>query len=62
MAGVDLKTVQELLGHKSFEMTLRYAHLSPDHKKAALDVLCKRLVTNWSQKGETERLTKADES
>ncbi len=51
MAGVDLKTVQELLGHKSFEMTLRYAHLSPEHKKAALDILCKRLVTNWSQKG-----------
>ncbi len=46
MAGVDLKTVQELLGHKSFEMTLRYAHLSPDHKKAALDTLCKRLVRN----------------
>lgn len=46
MAGVDLKTVQELLGHKSFEMTLRYAHLSPEHKKAALDTLCKRLMRN----------------
>lgn len=44
MAGVDLRTVQELLGHKSFEMTLRYAHLSPEHKKAALDVLGKRLA------------------
>jgi len=43
MAGVDLRTVQELLGHKSFEMTLRYAHLSPEHKKAALDILGKRL-------------------
>jgi len=43
MAGVDLRTVQELLGHKSFEMTLRYAHLSPDHKKAVLHVLGKRL-------------------
>jgi len=43
MAGVDLKTVQELLGHKSFEMTLRYAHLSPDHKKAALDILGKKM-------------------
>jgi integrase len=44
MAGVDLKTVQELLGHRSFEMTLRYAHLSPEHKKVALDVLEKRLM------------------
>jgi len=50
MAGVDLKTVQELLGHKSFEMTLRYTHLSPDHKKAALDILYKRMVTIRSQK------------
>jgi len=49
MAGVDLEAVQELLGHKSFEMTLRYAHLSPDQKKVALDILCKRLVTIWSQ-------------
>ena len=46
---------QELLGHKSFEMTLRYAHLSPEHKKAALDVLCKRLVSNLNdQHGETQ--------
>ena len=44
MAGVDLRTVQELLGHKSFEMTLRYAHLSPEHKKVALDVLGKRMM------------------
>jgi integrase len=49
MAGVDLKTVQELLGHKSFEMTLRYAHLSPDHKKTALDVLGKRLMKTWKE-------------
>ena len=49
MAGVDLKTVQELLGHESFEMTLRYAHLSPDHKKAALDVLGKRLMKTWKE-------------
>ncbi len=48
MAGVDLRTVQELLGHKSFEMTLRYAHLSPEHKKAALDTLGKRMVTIWA--------------
>ena len=41
MAGVDLNTVRELAGHMNFEMTLRYAHLSPDHKKAAVE----RLVT-----------------
>lgn len=39
MAGVDLRTVQELMGHKSIVMTLRYAHLSPSHKRAAVEAL-----------------------
>ena len=33
MAGVPLREVQELMGHKSFETTLQYAHLSEDHVK-----------------------------
>lgn len=39
MAGVDLNTVREILGHNSIEMTIRYAHLSPNHKKRAVDIL-----------------------
>ncbi|MDI1472115.1 site-specific integrase [Thermodesulfovibrio sp. 1176] len=39
MSGADLKTVQELLGHKSLTMTLRYSHLSQAHKKEALKAL-----------------------
>lgn len=36
MRGVDLNTVRELMGHGDIKMTLRYAHLAPEHKKAAI--------------------------
>jgi integrase len=39
MAGVDLVTVKELMGHKDLTMTLRYAHLGPDHKARAINIL-----------------------
>jgi hypothetical protein len=36
MLGVSLLAVKELLGHESIEMTLRYAHLSPEVKREAV--------------------------
>ncbi len=36
MKGHNLKTVQELLGHKTVAMTVRYAHLSPEHLRRAV--------------------------
>jgi integrase len=40
MQGVDIRTVQELMGHKTIQMTLRYAHLAPQHQLAAVQRLC----------------------
>lgn len=40
MAGVDLNTVRELMGHGDIKMTLRYAHLAPEHKAAAVERIC----------------------
>ncbi len=39
MRAVSIKAVQELLGHANIEMTMRYAHLSPEVKRDAVRVL-----------------------
>lgn len=39
MAGVPLNTVRDLLGHADIKMTLRYAHLAPDSKAAAVELI-----------------------
>ena len=49
MAGVDLVTVKELLGHKTIAMTNRYTHLAQEHKAQAVAKLEDRY-----KDGETE--------
>jgi len=39
MADVNIRTVAELMGHKSIQMTMRYAHLAPEHKLVAVERL-----------------------
>ena len=37
--GVDLVTVSKILGHSSIQMTMRYAHPSPENLKRAVEIL-----------------------
>jgi integrase len=42
MKQTGLRTVQELMGHRTIHMTVRYAHLDPEHQLAAVQKLCNR--------------------
>jgi integrase len=39
MAGVDIRTVAELLGHRTLQMVMRYSHLAPEHQADAVNRL-----------------------
>ena len=30
------------MGHQTYQMTLKYAHLSPEHRQSAVDILARR--------------------
>lgn len=53
MSGVPLATVKEILRHKDFEMTLRYAHLSSEHTRAAMNAMGASLATTSKDKTKT---------
>ena len=57
MRGVDIRTVQELMGHKTIQMTLRYAHLAPQHQLAAVQRLCDTNEPGAVQNGATDTRT-----
>jgi len=58
MSGADMKTVSELLGHKTMTMTERYSHLSDSHKQKAVE----RLSTNFSFGTATKTATRKKEA
>lgn len=47
MQGIDLKTVQQVMGHKDIKMTMRYSHLSPEYVQEAME----RLDNVWTPYG-----------
>jgi len=53
MSGADLRTVAELLRDKTLAMVMRYAHLAPDYKLAALE----RMATSFPDSKTDTKLT-----
>ena len=53
MSGVPMKTVGEILGHKMATMTERYSHLTPEHKRQAVE-----LLPDWEENGGHKSVTK----
>jgi integrase len=49
--GVPLNTVRDLMGHADIKMTLRYAHLAPDQRRQAVELLVR---PSTPVKGETK--------
>ena len=41
--GTPITVVSQILGHSSLKLTMRYAHLSQDYSKNAVDVIDKQL-------------------
>ena len=39
MAGVDIRTIAALVGHKTLQMAMRYSHLAPSHNLSAVEKL-----------------------
>lgn len=50
MAGVDLRTIQELMGHKTIQMTCRYAHLTQSTSSQPWRLWFRRLVIRTCQR------------
>ncbi len=49
MQGIDIRTVQKLLGYHSIKMTEKYSHLAPDHLQSVASFL------NFQDKPENKR-------
>ena len=39
MKGVDLKTIMDIMGHKTYKVAMRYQHPTPEHKLDAVRIL-----------------------
>lgn len=58
MNGFDLKTIMEIMGHKTVKVAMRYQHPAPDHKLKAVMSLDSNVIKSQPQKARVLRLVK----
>lgn len=56
-AGASLTEVRDILGHSSFAVTNRYAHLAPEHLKAAIQRLSASHARHMNKRKRVPRVT-----
>lgn len=62
MRGGSLKTLQEILGHSDIKTTMRYAHLSYQHKAEAINLVCGLTNNNKSRNVEKQDIFSISEA
>ena len=58
--GCDIMSLQNLLGHKTIEMTQRYAHLMPDSHEKTRRIMCSFLNSSGAKKENTGDFNKGE--
>jgi len=56
MAGVDLATLKELMGHSNISITMRYVHPTPEHKQEAIRKLVFFNIKQCSKRTRSRRV------
>jgi len=59
--GANLQEVKDVLGHSTLAMTLRYAHLAPEHLRKAVSALDGMLHSTTAAHGASESATAVEE-
>lgn len=54
--GATLQAVQQLLGHSTIHMTLRYSHLNQDNLRQAIDLIEPQNGQFWATGGQPEKI------
>lgn len=55
MNGGNILTLQKILGHSTVLMTMRYAHLAPDHLQEAVALNPMETVRKWKESGKARK-------